>query len=204
MQVINRFKILSISEIAARLAKLSSEYPNFVKVTTSQDKYGLSAAGGYVNYIVTIQDYVVHPDGSNSSNVLPEVFLSGALHGDERVGPTTVVETALILAMAAACESNSTSSCKSALLGMGIDDSNRQWLARLVTTRRIVIVPTANALGYATSTREENGIDPNRDFAFDQQPAKCMQSIAARTINELFRAHQFQLSMTFHGGMEVR
>ena len=53
-------------------------------------------------------------------------------------------------------------SCRMALEEKGINDTHRQWLARLVATRRIVIVPTANALGYYQNTREEDGIDPNR------------------------------------------
>ena len=53
-------------------------------------------------------------------------------------------------------------SCRITLEQKGINDKHRQWLARLVTTRRIVIVPTANALGYYQNIREEDGIDPNR------------------------------------------
>ena len=81
---------------------------------------------------------------------------------------------------------------------------HRQWLARLVATRRIVILPSANALGYYRNIREEGDIDPNRDFPFDvDDPTKCMQTIAGRTLNEVFRQHMIQLSLTFHGGMEV-
>ena len=46
-------------------------------------------------------------------------------------------------------------------------------------------------------------IDPNRDFAFDQQANKCMTTITARTLNELFLDHLVQLSMTYHGGTEM-
>jgi Zinc carboxypeptidase len=202
-KAVSSYRILSFTEINSRLNNLAKSYPNFIKVTTAQTKYKLQAAGGYLNYIATIQDYAVHPVGSSSSNRLPEVLLSGALHGDERVGPTTVVETARLLVLAAFCEAQPTDTCKKNLENMGIKDANRQWLARLVTTRRIVIVPTANAMGYAKGVREEGSVDPNRDFAFDQVPGSCMRSIAARTLNELFREHQFQLALTYHGGMEV-
>jgi hypothetical protein len=78
------------------------------------------------------------------------------------------------------------------------------WARRLLDTRAITIVPAANALGYAQEKREENGIDPNRDFAWDQMyPAKsgirpdtvpiCMRTVAARSINELWREHVFQV-----------
>ena len=50
----------------------------------------------------------------------------------------------------------------------------------------------------------EDGRDPNRDFPYDyDDPKLCMRTIAARTINEIFREHMFQLALTFHGGMEV-
>ena len=46
--------------------------------------------------------------------------------------------------------------------------------------------------------------DPNRDFPYDYKDGKyCMRTIAARTINEIYREHMFQLAFTFHGGMEV-
>jgi hypothetical protein len=94
--------------------------------------------------------------------------------------------------------------CRQELAQKGIDDSSRLWLARLHTTRRIMVVPTANALGYYQKTRTENGIDPNRDFNYDLlDSSQCMQTIAGRTLNEVFREHMFQLSLTFHAGVEV-
>jgi Zinc carboxypeptidase len=147
---------------------------------------------------------------------------SGELHGNERVGPTAVLEATQLLLDAAMCEALPRTSirtedpkawknelqrardCRDELYSRGIDDPHRQWLARLVTTRRITVVPTANALGYYQNTREENRIDPNRDFPYDQMnPKACMQTIAARTLNEIFRQQLVQLSLTFHGGMEV-
>mmetsp|Transcript_1411 Transcript_1411/g.2591 ORF Transcript_1411/g.2591 Transcript_1411/m.2591 type:complete len:1395 (-) Transcript_1411:931-5115(-) len=248
---------------------------------------------------------------------LPEVLLSGALHGDERVGPTAVLETAAILLESAWCESlprvvlgdamggkrvsdevddepsrrikkkvksgnryrrhktggwqrrrrrrrrskverrqrvirsakvekgeqeyiaqkmrqrrqellaqedvqrpRSTAAtyyppdqldeariCRASLSSRGIAGAERRWLARLVSTRRIVILPTANALGYARNVRHEGDkqdLDPNRDFPFDlADPTMCMRTVAARTVNELFRQHLFQMASTFHGGMEA-
>jgi hypothetical protein len=73
----------------------------------------------------------------------------------------------------------------------------------MVDTRSIFIMPTANALGYYQNKREENGIDPNRDFPYGVSSDKCMQTTAARAINELYRKHLFQLALTFHGGMRA-
>lgn len=230
-------------EIKETLYKWVDLYPNLFRLTTAQDAYGLPTAGsksdcpydddvtGCKNYIFTIQDYVKHPIDSASSQRLPEVFLSGELHGNERVGPTAVMEAAQLLLAAAECDAKprkaakqqtqhsfnsekttdwdtelkAARACRKELRQTyGIDDIHRKWLARLVATRRIVIVPTANALGYYQDKREEAGIDPNRDFPYDvTDPAICFQTIAGRTLNEIFRQHMFQLSLTFHGGMEV-
>lgn len=62
----------------------------------------------------------------------------------------------------------------------------------------------ANALGYYQNRRTEGDVDPNRDFPYDiLDPTLCMQTIAARTLNEVFRDHLFQSALTFHAGMEV-
>ena len=64
----------------------ADHYPKFVRVTTAQEAYGLPRAGtaddcpfdeggdGCLNYIVTIQDFVKHPEDSESSRRLPEVL----------------------------------------------------------------------------------------------------------------------------------
>jgi hypothetical protein len=47
-------------------------------------------------------------------------------------------------------------------------------------------------------------LSTSRDFPIDVQDKQyCMQTIAGRTINEVFREHMFQLALTFHGGTEV-
>lgn len=233
------YYLWSSEEIRNKLLEWADLYPEFVRVTSSQQAFGLPAAGdssdcpfdegdGCKNYILTIQDYTVHPENSDSSNRLPEVLWSGSVHGNERVGPTATMEAASLLLEAAACEAKpnksiknhvghavhsektwqdemaDAKSCRMELEASGIQTRHRQWLARLVTTRRIVILPSANALGYYRNTREEGNVDPNRDFPFDlTDPSKCMQTIAGRTLNEVFREHMIQLSLTFHGGMEV-
>jgi hypothetical protein len=210
---IRQYTLWSAELITQTLKEWAHHYPDLVRVTTSQEAFGLPAAGthddcpfdaeveGCLNYIITIQDFLAHPEGSNSSNHLPEVLWSGEVHGDERVGPTATLEAAQILLEATTCEAlprrilkdtqdweneiANAKQCRDNLFDYGIQDADRQWLARLVTTRRIVIVPTANALGYYRNVREEDGVDPNRDFPYDLTDSSlCMQSIAARTLNE--------------------
>jgi len=89
--------------------------------------------------------------------------------------------------------------CREKLRERGVEDSTRQWLARLVSTRRIVIGPVVNALGYFRKEREEDGKDVKYDFPYDYEKGEeCMETVAARTVNEIFRDHMFQLAITFH------
>jgi hypothetical protein len=227
------YRLWEPKEISETLVKWKEHYPNFIRVSTGQESFGLDRAGtesdcphdeggdGCLNYYFTLQDYVAHPEGSDTSTNLPEIMWSGEVHGNEQVGPTAVLEASQLLMDAALCEAfprvalmgtdswdnelATAKNCRDQLeASYGITSGQRQWLARLLTTRRIVVIPTANALGYYRKDREEGNVDPNRDFPFDlTDPTLCMQTIAARTINELFRLHMFQLSFTFHGGMEV-
>ena len=107
--------------------------------------------------------------------------------------------------MAATCEAVNTTTCRNDLLSThGITDEHRQWLARLLRTRRIVLMATANPWGYHRNVRTEYDLDVNRDFAFDAEDATtCMQTIAARAINELVRGHMFQSGIVFHAGFEM-
>uniref|UniRef100_A0A7S2E557 Peptidase M14 domain-containing protein n=1 Tax=Ditylum brightwellii TaxID=49249 RepID=A0A7S2E557_9STRA len=218
--------------------------------------------GGCSNWIVIIEDPISNPppnsvyaeedivnaDGFTKYEALPEVFLTAALHGNDHIGPTVLIETMELMLEAAWCESlprterrndnneefDSSSSpitaseeeeedleearqCREELVSKGIYGRYRRWLSRLVTTRRIVIVPVANALGYYRNTPFEGGnnnndddaiLDPNFDFPYDiqnnnngnnnQQQGQCMSTIAARTINEIFRQHMFQSGISFH------
>jgi len=237
------YKEMDSQAIFLAMNSLVNSYPELVKLQSAQEVFGFPALGeeddcpfdldpnnpdddgGCKTWILTIEDNIVHPDGSTSHERLPEVFISGGMYGDERVGPTVIVETATLLLEAAYCESlphgtepekelkeskiwkdweeelKKAKRCRSQLSNMGIRDKKRKWIARLVSTRRIVMVPTVNSLGYFRKTKKEDGIDPASDFPFDVQDATdCMKSVAARTINELFRSHLFQIAISFYSG----
>lgn len=80
-------------DIKNKVLEWKGKYPDLIHVTTSQEAYGLPRSGGKndcpfdeggdgcLHYIVTIQDFVAHPEDSESSNHLPEVFWSGCVHG---------------------------------------------------------------------------------------------------------------------------
>ncbi|KAL3769563.1 hypothetical protein ACHAWU_005515 [Discostella pseudostelligera] len=190
-------------------------------------KYYLNLEEGYFN-----QPNLEGENARSGWKFIPDVFLSGSVHGNERVGPTSLLEMSELMVESAYCESlprmrfkpstssvdkeaiqfweaelASAQSCRQDLAkNKGVPSPYRQWLARLVSTRRTIVIPTANALGYSRDEREEGNIDPNRDFPFDIPSSKsneCMRTIAGRSINELFRSHLFPIGLTFHGGMEV-
>lgn len=94
----------------------------------------------------------------------PEVFFSGCLHGDEWVGPATLVELILYIVQQ-------------------YKQGNNPWIAHLVNSRSTYLMPMTNAIGYENTRRGENGLDPNRDFPYDQSPQRCMQTITARYSN---------------------
>jgi hypothetical protein len=183
------------TEIVAVILDLQQKYPTIVEVTDAQTKYGLASPGlcGPANGAKTpCKQYIVRL-GLRSAQDLetPEVFFSGALHGNERVGPNAVTEFLIFAAETYA----------------GVLPAN-PWIKRLLDTRAIYVMPTTNAKGYdgnglAAATepgrREENNLDPNRDYAYNMNPSTpstCMQTITARATNELFREHMFQVCKT--------
>lgn len=107
-----------------------------------------------------------------------------------QVGPPTLLALAeLLVANVVAFDSGSANA--------------NPWLARLVKTRVIVLLPVSNAIGYETINRLELGVDPNRDFPYSRAASQCMVTAVARSINEVWKEHLFQLSVTFHGGMQA-
>ena len=92
---------------------------------------------------MTLQDFVAHPVGSESSKFLPEVLWSGEVHGNEQVGPTAVLEAAQLLLKAAACESlprvsygnlSRAKTCREELRNFGISDENHKDLIDVRST----------------------------------------------------------------------
>lgn len=225
------YQFWNSEQIHRQVQEWNDQYPDLIEVTTSQERYGLPRAGteddcifeanitGCSNYFFTIQDFVAHPVGSESSHSLPEVFWSGAIHGDEKIGATVVMETVSLLLKAATCESRprkvsadswvqevtGARGCRNHLENIGIDNERRKWLARLVSTRRIVVAPVLNALGFDRGEHNEGTKDPDQDFPYarnDLSDNSCMETITARTINEIFHDHLFQMTLSFHSGSD--
>lgn len=89
----------SYTEILTRLQQLQQSAPDLVTVWNAQDAYGLPSPGdcGGVpcqHWFVTITNRSAGRERELLANVLeerPQVFVSGNLHGDEKVGPMTLI-----------------------------------------------------------------------------------------------------------------
>lgn len=183
-----RYSYASYSGIVSEMRAMAASYPNLARVWSAQDRYGLPSAGKcpsaqqvtapcltWVLEVTHLPTLSRHPER-------PDVLVSGALHGDERIGPIVTLELARWLLL---------------------NFQNESWARRLVSERRLLLIPMTNAVGYAMQTREEFGHDPNRDFPFQQASSECMTTVTARSINEIFRHNLIQLCLTFHAGMEA-
>lgn len=202
------YKYLDYAGLHNRLVQLAKEHPDLLKLTTAQKAFGLPSVGKCQALSTSKQDsndgdpkHSVEPcqiwiatltnhSTLASDPLRPEILVSGEVHGDEIVGPHAVL----------------------AYIEHVIDQAvnKKDAYARFILDHRaITLLPTTNAIGFNNRERGERpsereaAIDPNRDFAFDQEPQKCMQTVAARALNELFRTHLFRILVTFHGGTNV-
>ncbi|EKX38094.1 hypothetical protein GUITHDRAFT_165327, partial [Guillardia theta CCMP2712] len=180
-----RFRYLSYPAMLQRMRALELLYPDMVRLYSAQDDFGLPSAGKCseeegVEKNQPCKVWVMEVGNMQArTEETPRLFFSGALHGDERIGPTALLELV------------------SFLLGTYAVDP---WARIMLDSRVLVLIPAANAVGYQESKRDELGVDPNRDFAFDTSSSRCMQSVAARSVNEVWRRNIFSLAVTFHGG----
>ena len=176
--------------------------PSPHQVNSAQKSYNLPSQGkcGTNNcqqwYIrITHGATLSGPDNLSSR---PEVFLSGELHGNERVGPTATVETARIMLMAADCVERGAKagdpdltcddlSPEEEAMLTAMDDGGTHseaelkavrtarllWLHRLAMTRSLIIMPTANALGYhkvRSNTTTSQATIHHSPFPFHHSP----------------------------------
>nr|CCA14931.1 conserved hypothetical protein [Albugo laibachii Nc14] len=202
------FSYLEYGEMITFMQELQEKYPDIVRLFVAQDKYNLpfptelkcpKSSKKPNRDLLPCKQYVLHvTNHSKNENIdRPEIFISGALHGDERVGPLASIELVALLAEGANSHALHPSKAR-----RNVNDLvTRQWLHSLVNTRNIYVMPMTNAYGFAHHVREERENDPNRDFNIMKAP-NCMESMTARVINELWRDHVFELAITFHGGTQ--
>ena len=118
------------------------------------------------------------------------MYVSGALHGDERLGPHIAYYLVELL-----------------VSNFGKDPD----ITDLLKRREIIVTPMTNAVGFYHNEREERlsgearhygySADINRDFPYNQDSNEdCLKTIAARTVYRLFTDNLFVSAITFHGG----
>jgi hypothetical protein len=148
----------SYNNLIKRMRSVCDLNTSICSLSTINSMYGLGSQG-YCGDAVCEQ-HVMRIGCSSPS--LPHVFVSGALHGDERLGPIVTVEFGALLMR---------------------QYQRSRWSTRIVDSRCIVLFPIANARGCAPPTshkhtvfsyqvdvmssyymreREDNGVDPNR------------------------------------------
>ena len=127
----------------------------------------------------------------------PSYYISGVVHGDEVIGPTVVTEFAKYF-----CDT--------------YKEKENSLYHNILKNKLIIITPMTNAYGYYNGKRDEKvsirdsninkNVDPNRDFPYyksDDDIKTCMETITARTINEIFNEFIIGGGITFHGGTSV-
>jgi hypothetical protein len=192
------YRYESLPEHVATMERLARAYPHLMQLHTAQERYGLKAVGSCAGMPgrLCLQHFMVLTNHTSLQEMKPvqrpAIFISGTLHGNELVGPTATVAAAEWLLTRAAAHPL-----------LAHTAAGNTGIRHLLNTRIVVIFPFANADGFANRRREEAGRDPNRDFAFDVNPHACMQTMAGRAINEVFREFIFYMSITFHGGANV-
>ena len=138
-----------------------------------------------------ILDIVTLTDFETSAENKVQVYISGCLHGNERLGPVVSYYFLEFLASS-----------------FGKDP----YITELLKTREIVVTPMTNAIGYYENQRKEKTKsatgqeiyrDPNRDFPYNNRADSCMNTVASRAIYRLFAENLFVSAITFHGGDNV-
>eukprot|EP00826_Nyctotherus_ovalis_P027952 TRINITY_DN2193_c0_g1_i13.p1 TRINITY_DN2193_c0_g1~~TRINITY_DN2193_c0_g1_i13.p1 ORF type:complete len:553 (+),score=107.15 TRINITY_DN2193_c0_g1_i13:157-1815(+) len=178
------YEYLNFTQLSSRLISLQKEYPKLIQVETASERYNISSPDCNGTqcpiYIVTLSDL------SSYSRSRPEVFISGALHGDEVLGPNIVIY----------------------LLEYLLKNYNKDpWVTYLVNKRRLVAMPVPNSQGYFFGRREEvhEGVkyDPNRDFPYDSASSDCLKTLTGKAVANTIAGHIFVVGITFHGGTTV-
>ena len=188
-----QYKYYSYTDIFSFFESLSRTCPQYIKIDTSQNRYGLNSVPGCgnsdcFNLIVYLTDF----DSLTLNR--PQYYISGLVHGNEEIGPTTIVEFAKYF-----CDNNQSNSL----------------FHNILKTKMFIMTPMTNAYGYYNHNREDKVIefgnrkafeDPNRDFPYsndNKEVMPCMKTITGRTINEIFNEHIISGAITFHGGTNV-
>lgn len=192
------FQDLTYDEIVRRSRDIAGLYAN---VNLAETIYGLRQAKQGSTTCSPIVMQISHVKSLSLDKQRPQLLISGEIHGDERVGPSSSILLAELLVWSAKCEIDMDNGACSKLVTMGINNDDRIWLAYLATKRDTYILPAANCLGYILNRRDDAGVDPNRDFPYSRSDEKCFLSTTAKLFDKIMIQNLIQMVVTFHGGM---
>ena len=192
-----KYKHYDYEQIMDIFIELSNTCSHYIKIDTSQTRYNLDSSFGCgkdkncTNLIVFLTDF------DSYTLDRPVYYISGILHGNEVIGPSSVTEFARYF-----CNTYNT--------------KKNSLFHNILKNKLIILTPMTNAYGYYNGKREEKIFlekekkfefaDPNRDFPYynsTNQIVNCMRTITGRTINELFNEFIIGGAITFHGGTSV-
>jgi hypothetical protein len=140
----------------------------------SLETYGNSASGRPL-YVLKISDNVADDEDE------PELLITSATHGDELI--TVEVNLGLIDEL---------------VKGYGVDPR----LTAMVDDHELFFIPTVNPDGFARRSRYANGVDPNREYPWPEEPnRKSVECIAAEM--EWVASRDIAGAMDFHASGEL-
>eukprot|EP01053_Blabericola_migrator_P007405 Blabericola_migrator_1__7404@NODE_376_length_9223_cov_129_221276_g300_i0_p1_GENE_NODE_376_length_9223_cov_129_221276_g300_i0NODE_376_length_9223_cov_129_221276_g300_i0_p1_ORF_typecomplete_len1100_score158_06Peptidase_M14/PF00246_24/2_2e28AstE_AspA/PF04952_14/2e09Peptidase_M99/PF17033_5/0_059_NODE_376_length_9223_cov_129_221276_g300_i030246323 len=118
--------------------------------------------------------------GNLTQSENPAIIISGAIHGDEVIGPAV----------------------SAFLLQYLVEPSSdiKVYVEWLLNHREFWIMPFANAEGFSYGRRTEQSMDPNRDFPYTNSKG-CFKTDAAKAVDAALHQRIFSAGITFHGGM---
>ena len=181
-----KFRDLSYSELDNALQGLDGKQAEFFQakdvwpdVGTFRQRVDVNLRGGGRVCSPSILQ-VTHRGSHAADEERPQVLVSGEIHGNERIGPQATLFAGQLLVWAADCLIGGQKQHCDKLHDMGVSRAEQQWLAFLGSRRDTFIVPALNCLGYLHNRREDNGIDPNRDFPYGRRDDKCLRSGTAK------------------------
>ena len=205
-----QFKDLSYNDLENRLKELNSKaakyftaaniWPDVGAFTQSTGVVKTIIKGGAEGCSPSILQ-VTHVSSHKKDVERPQILVSGEIHGNERIGPQAALFAAQLLVWAGKCLVHESRRDCDRLADMGVTEEEQEWLAFLGSRRDTYIAPTLNCLGYKQNRRDDNGIDPNRDFPYGRGDKRCLRSGTAKVTYLIMRNLLVHSVVTYHGGM---
>lgn len=140
------YRYLNYEEMRRKINEIEKLYPRLVKVETSSAKFGIPhyvQCGNFeyefnLFFLIKVNrcilDIITVTDFQANNNDKTQVYISGALHGDERIGPNIAYY----------------------LLEYLVSNFNQDpKITYLLKNREIIITPMTNTVGYYHFEREE-------------------------------------------------